>query len=138
MSVIGERALVGRALFDVMREPSFRAWLDRTASGAVDEEGDLVSISVGDGEDAWILVNEIADRGHDVVMCTLHLGQMIAWVLGPSLAAGDSAAARGLPVDPTMSVGDVVDQMLRLDPGDEYVLEFAGERHRAVLAPLAA
>jgi hypothetical protein len=71
-------------------------------------------------------------------VCTLHAKQMIARVLGPSLATDVPAAAHGLEVQHDMTVGDLVDQMLRRDPGDEYVLEFAGQRHRAVLAPLAA
>jgi hypothetical protein len=138
MSVISERAAIGRALFDIMRTPDFRAWLDETAAGAIDEDGDLVSISVCDGEQAWTMVEETAEHPHDVVVCTLHRGQMVAWVLGPSLPEDDSPIARGVPVGNAMTVGDVIDEMLQLPRRMDYVLEFDGQRHRATLAPMAA
>jgi hypothetical protein len=138
MSVLGKRAVVARALFDVMRTPDFRAWLDETATGALDADGDLVSISVSDDEKARTLVDETVGHAQDVIVCTLHRGRMVAWVLGPSLADQVSLLAHDVPIDENMTVGDVVDEMLRLPEGADYVLEFAGQRHRATLAPVAA
>lgn len=134
MSVLGERAAVGAAAFSQLLDPRFENWLE-SCEGVTDDEGAVVMLSFGDTESVDQLFAASEPHAHSVVMSTLHNGHIALWVLGATMRADAPVGGHPIDADETMTIGELVDQLIALDGATEVVVNFRAGRRVLALAP---